>query len=31
MPNATNRWLPGAGHMLGFEAPEAIIAAVTER
>ena len=30
LPNARNRWLPGAGHMLGFEAPDAIISAITE-
>lgn len=30
LPNARNRWLPGAGHMLGYEAPDAIISAITE-
>lgn len=29
--SATYRLLPGAGHMLGFEAPDAIISAITER
>jgi pimeloyl-ACP methyl ester carboxylesterase len=30
LPNARGRWLPGIGHMLGFEAPDAIINAITE-
>jgi pimeloyl-ACP methyl ester carboxylesterase len=29
LPNASGRWLPGIGHMLGFEAPDAIISAIT--
>lgn len=29
LPNAHGRWLPGIGHMLGYEAPEAIIEAIT--
>lgn len=30
LPNARGRWLPGIGHMLGFEAPDEIIRAITE-
>lgn len=30
LPNATNRWLPGIGHMLAYEAPAAILEAVRE-
>lgn len=30
IPRATSRWLPGIGHMLNFEAPEAIVSAVVE-
>ena len=30
LPNARGRWLPGIGHMLGFEAPDEIISAITE-
>lgn len=28
LPNATVQWLPGIGHMLAYEAPDAILAAV---
>lgn len=30
IPHAKNRWLPGVGHMLGYEAPEEVLAAITE-
>ena len=30
IPRATSRWLPNIGHMLNFEAPEAIVNAVIE-
>jgi non-heme chloroperoxidase len=30
LPNARGRWLPGIGHMLGYEAPDEIIRAITE-
>jgi non-heme chloroperoxidase len=30
LPNARARWLQGVGHMIGFEAPDAIVDAVTE-
>jgi non-heme chloroperoxidase len=30
LPNARSRWLPGIGHMLAYEAPEAIVEAVRE-
>jgi non-heme chloroperoxidase len=28
LPNATTEWLPGIGHMLGYEAPDTIVRAV---
>jgi pimeloyl-ACP methyl ester carboxylesterase len=31
LPNATTHWLPGIGHMLGYEAPAAIVQAVRAR
>ena len=31
LPNAQTRWLPRIGHMLPYEAPDAIVAAVRER
>jgi pimeloyl-ACP methyl ester carboxylesterase len=30
LQNARGRWLPGIGHMLGYEAPDEIIRAITE-
>lgn len=30
LPNARGRWLSGIGHMLAFEAPEAIVSAITD-
>jgi pimeloyl-ACP methyl ester carboxylesterase len=30
LPNATSKWLPNIGHMLAYEAPEAILEAVRE-
>ena len=30
IPNARNVWLPGVGHMVPFEAPESILAHVSE-
>lgn len=29
IPGSTNSWIDGAGHMLSYEAPEAVVAAVT--
>jgi len=30
LPRAQTRWLPDVGHMLGYEAPEAIVDAVRD-
>jgi pimeloyl-ACP methyl ester carboxylesterase len=30
LPNARSRWLPGIGHMLAYEAPDAVVEAVRE-
>jgi non-heme chloroperoxidase len=30
IPRATTRWLPGIGHMLNYEAPQAIVSAIVE-
>jgi non-heme chloroperoxidase len=30
IPQATTRWLPGVGHMLHYEAPQAIVSAIVE-